>query len=103
MDMSEPESKPNGEAIVYFVISPHEGPAYRICGDDELQALGGVHALERHLENQSYWFVTWWKSRLSNSGMTRCGCRNPCLSTTLFSPSIPSRFLCSSDGLQTSV
>jgi hypothetical protein len=55
--MSEAESKPNSEAIVYFVISPHEGPAYRICGDDELQALGGVHALERHLENQSYWFA----------------------------------------------
>jgi hypothetical protein len=55
--MSEPESKSNTEAIVYFVISPHEGPAYRICGDDDLQALGGVHALERHLENQSYWFA----------------------------------------------
>jgi hypothetical protein len=54
--MSEAESKSNTEAIVYFVISPHEGPAYRICGDDEPQALGGVHALERHLENQSYWF-----------------------------------------------
>jgi hypothetical protein len=55
--MSEPESKSNTEAIVYFVISPHEGPAYRICGDDDLQVLGGVHALERHLENQSYWFA----------------------------------------------
>jgi hypothetical protein len=55
--MSEPESKSNTEAIVYFVISPSEGPAYRICGDDDLQALGGVHALERHLENQSYWFA----------------------------------------------
>jgi hypothetical protein len=55
--MSEAESKPNSEAIVYFVISPLEGPAYRICGDDELQALGGVHAFERHLENQSYWFA----------------------------------------------
>jgi hypothetical protein len=49
--MSEAESKPNSEAIVYFVISPLEGPAYRICGDDELQALGGVHG------NQSYWFA----------------------------------------------
>jgi hypothetical protein len=55
--MSKPESKSNTEAIVYFVISPSEGPAYRICGDDDLQALGGVHALERHLENQSYWFA----------------------------------------------
>jgi hypothetical protein len=52
--MSEAESKPNSEALVYFVISPLEGPAYRICGDDELQAMGGVNALERHLENQTY-------------------------------------------------
>ena len=55
--MSDSESKPNTEAIVYFVIFPLEGPAYRICGDDELQALGGAHALERHLKNQSYWFA----------------------------------------------
>jgi hypothetical protein len=55
--MSESESKLNAEAIVYFVISPLEGPAYRICGDDDLQAIGGVHALERRLENESYWFA----------------------------------------------
>jgi hypothetical protein len=55
--MSESESKLNAEAIVYFVISPLEGPAYRICGDDDLQAVGGVHALERRLENESYWFA----------------------------------------------
>lgn len=50
-------SRSSTEAIVYFVISPLEGPAYRICSDDDLQGLGGVHALERHLENQSYWFA----------------------------------------------
>ena len=55
--MSESESKLNAEAIVYFVISPLEGPGYRICGDDDLQAVGGVHALERRLENESYWFA----------------------------------------------
>jgi hypothetical protein len=55
--MSESESKLNAEAVVYFVISPLEGPAYRICGDDDLQAVGGVHALERRLENESYWFA----------------------------------------------
>jgi hypothetical protein len=55
--MSESESKLNAQAVVYFVISPLEGPAYRICGDDDLQAVGGVHALERRLENESYWFA----------------------------------------------
>ena len=55
--MSESESKLNAEAVVYFVISPLQGPAYRICGDDDLQAMGGVHALERRLENESYWFA----------------------------------------------
>jgi hypothetical protein len=55
--MSESEPKLNAEAVVYFVISPLEGPAYRICGDDDLQAMGGVHALERRLENESYWFA----------------------------------------------
>jgi len=55
--MSAFESKPHNDAIVYFVVSPLEGPAYRICQDDELQAMGGVHALERVLERQSYWFV----------------------------------------------
>src|SRR5947208_13624343 len=55
--MSESESKLNAEAVVYFVISPLQGPAYRICGDDDLQAVGGVHALERRLENESYWFA----------------------------------------------
>jgi hypothetical protein len=55
--MSASKSTSNSEAIVYFVISPLEGPAYRICSDDDLQALGGVHAFERHLENESYWFA----------------------------------------------
>jgi hypothetical protein len=56
-DMSQSESKLSSQAIVYFVISPLEGPAYRICGDDDLQAVGGVHALERRFENESYWFA----------------------------------------------
>ena len=55
--MSESESTPRSNAIVYFVVSPLEGPGYRTCEDDELQAIGGVHALERILERQSYWFV----------------------------------------------
>jgi len=55
--MSEYELIPKIDAIVYFVISPLEGPGLRICDDDYLQAMGGIHALERLLESQSYWFV----------------------------------------------
>ena len=55
--MSESELSRSSDAIVYFVLSPLEGPAYRNCQDGELQAIGGVHALERLLERQSYWFV----------------------------------------------
>ena len=55
--MSESESSPRIDAIVYFVVSPVNGPDYHICVDDELQAMGGVHALERDLESKSYWFV----------------------------------------------
>jgi hypothetical protein len=55
--MSESGSKSGIDAIVYFVVSPLEGPGYRICQDDELQAAGGVHALERCLENECYWFA----------------------------------------------
>ena len=52
--MSESESTPRSNAIVYFVVSPLEGPGYRTCEDDELQAMGGVHALERLCESHSY-------------------------------------------------
>jgi hypothetical protein len=45
------------EAIVYFVVSPERGPEERIYEDEDLQAVGGVHALEMLLERQSYWFV----------------------------------------------
>ena len=55
--MSESESTAGSDAIVYFVVSPLEGPGYRTSDDDELQAVGGVHAFERLLERQSYWFV----------------------------------------------
>jgi hypothetical protein len=55
--MSESESPPRSDAIVYFVVSPLEGPGYWTCEDAELQPIGGVHALERLLERQSYWFV----------------------------------------------
>lgn len=47
-----PKSDTTGkvEAIVYLVISPTEEPGYRLYGR-------GVHAVERALETQSYWFV----------------------------------------------
>lgn len=45
------------EAIVYFVVSPERGPQHRIYEDEDVQAVGGIHALEMLLEKQSYWFV----------------------------------------------
>jgi len=55
--MSESESTSKIEALVYFVVSPIEGPGYETWWEDEVQATGGVHAVERVLESQSYWFV----------------------------------------------
>ena len=55
--MSESESKSRLDVIVYFVVSPLEGPGYRVYESDDLQAMGGVPALERLLGSQSYWFA----------------------------------------------
>jgi hypothetical protein len=44
-------------ANVYFVASPNTGPGYQIYTEEDLEAFGGVHALERALEAESYWFV----------------------------------------------
>jgi hypothetical protein len=44
-------------AVVYFVISPTEGPEYRTYVDEDEQAMGGIHAIERTLESESYWFT----------------------------------------------
>jgi hypothetical protein len=44
-------------ANVYFVASPTTGPGYQIYTEESLEAIGGVHALERTLEADSYWFV----------------------------------------------
>jgi hypothetical protein len=44
-------------AIVYFAASPDAGPGYQIYTEEDLEACGGVHALERALEAESYWFV----------------------------------------------
>jgi hypothetical protein len=47
----------NADLIVYLVISPDSGPGYRIISDEVIQASGGIHAIERSLEKESYWFV----------------------------------------------
>lgn len=44
-------------AIVYLVVSPERGPEHRIYEDEDVQAVGRIHALEMLLEKQSYWFV----------------------------------------------
>ena len=43
--------------VVYFVISPHNGPEYRLFTEEDILAIGRIHAVERYLENESYWFV----------------------------------------------
>jgi hypothetical protein len=45
------------EAIVYFVASPERGPHHRIYDNEDIQALGGIHAIEALLEKESYWFA----------------------------------------------
>jgi hypothetical protein len=39
------------------VASPDGGPQHRIYDDEDVQALGGVHAIEMLLEKESYWFI----------------------------------------------
>lgn len=45
------------EVVIYLVFSPKYGPEHRIFTEEDVQALGGVHAIERLLEDESYWFV----------------------------------------------
>jgi hypothetical protein len=45
------------EAIVYLVVSPAIGRGQRIYTDEDIQALGGIHTIEQHLEKESYWYV----------------------------------------------
>ena len=44
------------EVLVYFVVSPDEGPGHRIFEEENVVASGGVHAAERVLENENYWY-----------------------------------------------
>ena len=43
--------------IGYLVFSPERGPEQKLYGDEAIQASGGIHAIERVLEQESYWFV----------------------------------------------
>ena len=45
------------EVIVYLVFSPEGGPAHCIYSDEDIQAAGGIHAIEQSLRRESYWFV----------------------------------------------
>jgi hypothetical protein len=49
--------EPNIEAVVYFVVSPEDGQGHRVYTEEDIQASGGIHAIERILERDSYWFV----------------------------------------------
>jgi hypothetical protein len=46
----------NLDAVVYFVVSPGEGPSYRIYGEEELLVEGGIRMIEQNLERESYWY-----------------------------------------------
>lgn len=45
------------EMVVYLVFSPESGPDYRVYSDEDILAIGGIHAIELDLEQESYWFV----------------------------------------------
>jgi len=42
---------------VYFIVSPEIGPSHYFCWEEDVLASGGVHAIERKLEKECYWFV----------------------------------------------
>jgi hypothetical protein len=45
------------QAIVYFVICPCCGPEHRVFHEDEIEAKGGVHAIELSLQRECYWYA----------------------------------------------
>jgi hypothetical protein len=45
------------ELVVYVVLSPDGGPGYRVYADEDIQVSGGIHGIERILEQESYWFA----------------------------------------------
>ena len=55
--MTRDSQKSNVDLVVYAVVSPERGQSYMVYTEDDIQALGGIHAIERSLEKESYWFV----------------------------------------------
>jgi hypothetical protein len=55
--MAQETEGSNAILIIYFVVSPQGTTRYRIYDEEDIQAFGGVHAVERALERKSYWFV----------------------------------------------
>jgi hypothetical protein len=51
----EPETDP--EIVVYSVISPESVRAHRVYDEENIQAAGGIHAIERTLERDCYWYA----------------------------------------------
>ena len=41
----------------YRVISPDHGLSHQVFDEEDIQAYGGIHAIERTLERDSYWFI----------------------------------------------
>jgi hypothetical protein len=50
-------SEPIIELAVYRVISPDRGLSHQVFDEQDIQASGGIHAIERTLERDSYWFI----------------------------------------------
>lgn len=45
------------ELVVYLVFSPEWGPRHCVFSDEDLQVSGGIHGIERDLEEKTYWFA----------------------------------------------
>ena len=48
---------PTIELAVYRVISPDRGLRHQVFDEEDIQASGGTHAIERTLERDSYWLI----------------------------------------------
>lgn len=45
------------ELIVYLVWSAERGPRHRVLSEEVIHAAGGIPAIKREFEKESYWFV----------------------------------------------
>ena len=55
--MNSAEGAHSMELVVYAMVSPSQGLTYPVYSEEDIQSLGGIHAIERILEKDSYWFV----------------------------------------------